>query len=547
MAFYIDNAISWAQFRLRGGIKNLLLTSFGYAAAVIFFILLFYELADLPNEKMSVLEASSIMDLAFQGILLLILGGSMIAGSLRRDIANQLIESHRLMPLSPVQAIVGYLAGCTVQILALWGINVAVGAVLFMERGLPVQPWLISNLLLLAFCVSLWTVMALSTFVSRAIVAMLIGLVVSIAFSGGFIFAVAPGLLTFCSPMHGHTIFDFGVPIELTTGTVVALAAQGIIGVLCIRGAARKYADASALSLTLGPALAALGVWAALSWFGIFDFHKLRPAMLEYQSIQWRVLVVGAIATSMLVALLPVAAVASADTLRAQHRIDGDKFLSPSGRLWLCFPVALLFVMMPLTSSYNSLVVTASPFRTMPQTIYTTTQTSNGRVYTRVQTFPPMVKLSPPPVAIPVITASTRLDIIAATCTIFLLQAYLLMRLLGPATRRAGILILVITIFLWFVPIMADVIYYGVKNENPRLDFISLYSPIGTLTQALERPAPGLWLGLAGQAALCAVVAALFFARISRGAKKSGIIPFTYQGTIRRLLGVGLWESPKSR
>ncbi len=128
MALYVDNAISWAQFRLRGGFKNLLLTSIAYTLVAVFFIELFYQLADRPGEKMQLLEVASLIDLIFQCAFLLILCGNIVAGSLRRDITNHLIESHRLMPLSPVQAIVGYLAGTTVQILTLCAINFAIGA-----------------------------------------------------------------------------------------------------------------------------------------------------------------------------------------------------------------------------------------------------------------------------------------------------------------------------------------------------------------------------------------------------------------------------------
>lgn len=166
MALYVDNAISWAQFRLRGGLRNLLLTSIAYTLGAAFFIELFYQLADRPGEKMQVLEGASFMDLIVQCVFLVILGGNIVAGALRRDITNHLIESHRLMPLSPVQAIVGYLAGTTVQILTLCLINFAIGAILFEARGIPVQPWLISNAMLLGFSLSIWTAMAASAFVS---------------------------------------------------------------------------------------------------------------------------------------------------------------------------------------------------------------------------------------------------------------------------------------------------------------------------------------------------------------------------------------------
>jgi hypothetical protein len=520
MALYIDNAISWAQFRLRGGFKNLLLTSIGYTLAATFFIELFYQLADQPGEKMQLLEGASLIDLIFQCAFLLILGGNIVAGSLRRDITNHLIESHRLMPLSPVQAIVGYLAGTTVQILTLCLINFAIGAILFKARGIPVHPWLISNALLLGFSLSIWTAMAASAFVSRAVVGLMVAMVMGIAFSGGFIFVIAPGLLAFCSPMHGHTIFDFGVPPKLATGTVVALAAQGLVAILCIRAAARKYADAAAIGLTLAPALAALGIWAGLSWFGIFDFHDLRPVMLEYVPIKGAVLVVGAMATSMLVAILPLGAVAHANAARAQRQIDGDKNLPRAASLWLCLPVSLLFVMVPLTSSYSSQILYVSPFQNMSHTVYTTTRDYNGRVYTRTIIVPPTAAPAPRPVRIPVVPVNQGLALIALACGIYLIETYLLLRIFTPAISRARVLIFIIIVVLWFLPIMADVIYYGVNDLDPTMNLFSLYSPLGTIANALDHPLKSAWLGVAGQGAIAALIAAWFAGVQSRRRRK---------------------------
>jgi hypothetical protein len=508
MAVYIDNAIFWAQLRLRGGWRNFFLVAAAYAGAAAFFITLFYQLADHPRDKLYVLEAASIMILVIQVFMLSILGGAAVSSALRRDVTNHLLESHRLMPLSPVQAIVGYIAGAGLQMFSLCLVNFFVGAVLFGLRGVPVQRWVICNGLLFVFSVSIWTAMALAAFVSRAIFGFLIGLFISIAFSGGFIFVVVPGLLAFCSPMHGHTIFDSTAGTAISTGTIVALAAQFLMAVLCIRGAARKYADANAISLTLGPALAALGIWAGLSWFGIYDFHELRPPMLEYQQLDLRVLAVGAIASCFLVALLPLAAAASTDILRQQQSIDGVKMTWRPGLIWLCLPICLLFVLAPMTTSVDSSALYPANRYFVPAPPVHPTTRQAGPAYTYQYGYTPP---SAPPVAVPVPILGTHAhpEMILAASAIFLLQTYVLMRLFYPLVRRANALILFITAFLWFAPLFADLSYYSMKNQGPRLDNFALYSPLGTIIQALDKPAAGTWLGIIAQGALCLLLAIL--------------------------------------
>jgi hypothetical protein len=528
MAVYFDNAIFWAQLRLRGGWKNLFLVVACYAGAAVFFITLFYQLADHPRDKNYVLEAASVMTLMVQILMLPILGGAAVSGALRRDVANHLIESHRLMPLSPVQAIVGYIAGAGLQMLSLCMVNFVVGAVLLGLRGAPVQPWLVCNGLLLGFSISIWTAMTMAAFVSRAIFGLVIGLFISIAFSGGSIFAVVPGLLAFCSPMHGHTIFDSAAGIAISTGTIVALAAQFLVAVLCIRGAARKYADADAISLTLGPALAALGIWAGLSWFGIYDFHELRPiVLLGYRELDLHVLAVGAIASCFLLAMLPLAAAASGDILRQQRSIDGVKKSWRPALIWLCLPVCLLFVLAPMTSSVDSSTLyPVNQYITPAPPVYPTTR--HGGTASAYQPGYQHHSTSIGAVPVPLLGTHAHPEMILAVSAIFLLQTYLLMRLLYPLVSRPNALILFITAILWFAPLFADMVYYGVKDQDPRLDNSALCSPLGTIAQALDKPAAGTWSGILIQGAFCLLLAIVFFfqGQFRRRPSRQGSIGF---------------------
>jgi hypothetical protein len=528
MAFYVDNAIFWAQFRLRGGWKNLLIIASTYAAAVLLFITLPYQLETRLGYKLDVLAAASTLILIVQVVMLLVLGALAVSGSLRRDVTNRLMESHRLMPLSPVQAIIGYIAGSGLSVLSLCLVNLLIGAVLSRMRGIPVQLWLISNGLLFAFSITIWTAMSIAAFLSRAMFGIVLALCISIVFSSGFIFVLAPGLLAFCSPMHGLTIFGTTARSLSATGTVVALVAQALVSLLCLRGAARKYADANALSFPLAAALAVLGIWAGLSWFGIYDFHELAPPMLQVGFFDWRLLVVGAIASSLLVAMLPLAAVAWSGIRRRQRREGGD---AAPRRLWplaLCLGVSTLFVLAPITTTINSTIVYPPQFHyTQPAPAPPVNpQTKPSRNRPIPATARPSVYFAatpPPSYPIPILRMrKLRVDVplIAAACAIFLLQTYALMLLLCPAVRRANLLILLITAMLWFVPLLADVSYYAAQNQEPALDVVAPYSTLGSISQALGGATARPWMGIAGQGLLCALLLALSLSMESRRGRR---------------------------
>ena len=116
---------------------------------------------------------------------------------------------------------------------------------------------------------------------------------------------------------------------------------------------------------------------------------------------------------------------------------------------------------------------------------------------------------------------------IACACAIFLFQVYLWMRILYPRLRRANLLLFLIIALTWFAPLVADVIYYGVKYPNiePRMNHFALLSPLGTMVQALDNPVKKTWTGVAAQGSIALLPAIIFTIlqfRAPRAAKRSG-------------------------
>jgi hypothetical protein len=496
MAIYVDNAIFWAQLRIRGGWRNLLTIACSYAAIAIFSITLFHEIADPISVKRYVLYIASLMIVVVQTVMMLLLCGASIAGAIRRDIAGRQIESNRLMPLASSQAITGYMAGSSVHVLALCLVNLLIGAVLAHLRGLPVADWLMVNALLFLFSVCIWTALAMAAFVSRGMFGLLFGVCASVTFSGGLCFLLVPGLLTICTPMHGRTIFEATSISRLTTGTIVAVAAQLLLMILCIRAAARKYSDADAHGITLGPALAMLGIWAGLTWLGMSDFVQMRPNHLAGVPLDWRVLVIGAVSSCLIAALLPIATIAWASIAREQHRAAGDRAPARPWVFWLFLPVCVLFVIVPLSAKLTESVVFPASYSSHVNAILEKTDR-------------------------PVLDYGRRpsVPMIACACAIFLIQAYFLMRLLYPRLKRANVLIFIFIMVTWFAPLAGDMIYYGLKdpNHNPRMDHFALLSPLGTMVQALDKPVDKSWPGVAAQGYIALLLAMIFLIVQLRG------------------------------
>src|ERR1700683_5871684 len=96
-SFYFDNAIAWAQFRIKGGWKNLLTVSLGYAALIAVGVSLAYQSGHTPSDRRDIMEGASLMLLVAQVIILLLLGSMAVGGAIRNDLHNRQIESHRLV------------------------------------------------------------------------------------------------------------------------------------------------------------------------------------------------------------------------------------------------------------------------------------------------------------------------------------------------------------------------------------------------------------------------------------------------------------------
>ena len=81
--------------------------------------------------------------------------------AIRGDLNSRMIESHRLMPITPAEAVFGYMLGGASQVLLLAALNFVIGAVLCAMGGLQTDRWILSTGVLLVFAVFVWSILAM--------------------------------------------------------------------------------------------------------------------------------------------------------------------------------------------------------------------------------------------------------------------------------------------------------------------------------------------------------------------------------------------------
>src|SRR6185503_14151003 len=105
---FFNNAITWANARLRGGWKGYVGITGAYAMVI---ALVFIYISRMGAVGTAGPLALCTLLFFINLVILLFLGCTTIGNAIRRDITSGLIASHRLMPVSPAAAVIGYIIG----------------------------------------------------------------------------------------------------------------------------------------------------------------------------------------------------------------------------------------------------------------------------------------------------------------------------------------------------------------------------------------------------------------------------------------------------
>lgn len=465
------NAIGWAQFQLRGGWKNVLATTAAYMVLVGGGILLLDRLnASAPAIALAACTRGL---LGLQLLILVLFAVTRVSTAIRADLNSKIIESHRLMPVSAGEAILGYLFGSTSQATALAIANVLLGLATTASAGVPVDGWIAANAILFLFAIFLWALSALGGFLFKAtwLLMMLFGMAFWI--SQGQIAVLIPAVTLLTSPLIGKTVFS-ARPMSSYASPAYAtsILSQLAIGGICLVAAGRKYRRPESPAFGAVPGLMLLGAWVGASAFGIAYWDQLRPEGFGDWDIDRPAQLLGSMFSAMVIALAAFAAGAKRDFENRRRRAAG---LDSEPSLWPRLPL-------------TALVATAIIILVLPSTL-------------------------PEP--------STKFHQqcaqSAAVLFLFFIAAEYAMRICFRIRLRADFVVGAWLLLISLGPLLGDAVRYTLNNDtgNP-LSTISACSPIGALVCIWINPegqhlAIEIWTGIGAQAALVCLLALIYY------------------------------------
>lgn len=469
-----DNAIAWAQFQLRGGLRNVLSTTGIYALCVIVALIGWMRL--MPDNPAAVYSGATTFLLIGQLIVLVFIGSNALTTAVRTDVSTRMIDSHRLMPTPPAWAILGYMFGATVPALGLAAVNFVVGVTTTVGAGMPLQRWLVPHVILAFFVFLAWSVMLLAGFFAKSGFAWIVMIGIFSSMGQGIAVAVLPGLMLLLSPLIGNTVFSMRMAqSEISREYGMAFLAQAFVGSIFLYGATRKYRRSENRALGVVPAVVLLGGWVVMSMVGILNWEDLRPQFGPFR-ISGIAQFIGSLCSCVLLALLPIGNAAQAQLEWERHRHIDDPAL---GRR----PIPPLAVAL-LGGVLTLVLCVAAPMDRRP-------------VHTQV-----------------LLTAAVVLPFLASMR--FLLDASYRLNL--PGRVVGGIY----TVLLWLVPLGVDFMRSGLADsaEEEPLQAIATISPIGALIKIWGIGTTDPKMGIAVQAVLAVAFAMLFYTWIARAQRQ---------------------------
>ena len=254
-----SNAVAWAHFRLSGGLKMALIATGAYLMIAMGIIAM---VVGVGGEDISRALANTAPVLL--GVQLALMGGLVSLGlcnTIQNETKSRMMESHRLLPISPCMVILGYVAGAAAMASCVTFGSFCLGLAATAGGGLPVAWWLLANVVALVFCAFVWVVVA-----SAAMIAGHMGTILCLALLGGVlsqgtITYLVPGLGLLLSPIFGRTIFSQGMlDAEKLPLYALSIVVQLAVAMIFLRAASRRYLDPEATAFTgpLGLLLTAL-------------------------------------------------------------------------------------------------------------------------------------------------------------------------------------------------------------------------------------------------------------------------------------------------
>lgn len=455
-AIAVLNPIWWVQFRLQGGPRKLISFALGWAGILIAgtFAARYYW----RDEPIAAFCDGVVYILAGAQAFILIAGGcNSTYRALVRDLEHNMLESHKLSPMSARAVILGYAVGPNIRLLTLYLIGTFFGVIVIHSGTIGLDEWLLGNLFLLVVAPLVWSATVLlgmgrkkPTNPSSVLFVMLVT---------AFIQVLVPALGIFTGLYAGITGVSLmaGNPQVPSTGLFVLAIVTIFITVIWVHAAARKFRRPDLPAFGTFRALGLFVIWLAfttVAMIAMFGSSDLGLGLIAVEKDRrFRAMVYGAnFGMSLLIALFPIAAVVDARCHPEKHasRTRRAGALLPAVAPTIC--VVLMFVLPATNPTIPTLSAAAYAFASAVAALIAVEGVFTSR-YSR--------------------------------------------------NRAAATTVVVFIMILWLFPVLADLFYSQMMAANdfvaPTLSVASGFSPIGSIIEMFHPMGIDLRPGLAFQ------------------------------------------------
>ena len=319
-----SNAIVWAHRSIKGGWRSWGLMTGGYTLLLLggFYLSWRAKLNDYNDWLMTLVT--------LQVVMLFLYAPWAVLSTIRKDMSTGMIYSHRLMPISGTQAILGYLIAAVIQPVTFFAINLLIGMTFCGQTRWNLSDWVAGNGLMLLIAACVWVFIACMAMFTRKSWFGSIGLLVILLIlpSGlGAAAVVIPALTVLFAPAYFGLIEPryFGGVFQIGNYFFPLIFLLGVTALFFVM-AVRKYRRDDQLAAGSLFGLLIVTVFFAITIYGMQpEWRQLY--FQRYGGDLRRVQCVGSIIAATILGLISVSAAAWVNEDYQRRRAVGDSAL----------------------------------------------------------------------------------------------------------------------------------------------------------------------------------------------------------------------------
>lgn len=340
----LNNPIWWAQFRLMGGTRKIGVRAGLYAAFIIAAFVLFTRAN--PGSRVAADARTAVYVIgAIQLLIILLMCTLRTNKAVTHDVEINMIESHRLSPMTGSTAVLGYMIGPSLQPLAFVAVNFVAGLIFCAIAQSWLPTWIAAHLYLAFVALFVWSFIVLLVLCIGKKVN-IVTIFVIMFFTGGFkVVQIIPGLALLCgSEMIGYCyeVITSAAASTPPPGAALSVVVQIMVILMWLRAAAHKFERPDLPAFSEFWSVLLYAGWIAVALIGLERADELNLPILG-GAFPVGVKLVATLILSMLFLLLPLRSSAVlAHRWEMQHRrLAGRK---PVGPLWIAIALTLATV-----------------------------------------------------------------------------------------------------------------------------------------------------------------------------------------------------------